>query len=116
MAADALGRAPPSATLASHPVEGTPSRVGLLLEAMAHDRYPAVRHLAARALGRVLAVDHPQAAAAAARFDATGDVVARALALQAIGQALPGPTPPLAAARLALLRGEATRADIDIGE
>ncbi|HEY4188142.1 MAG TPA: cytochrome c3 family protein [Polyangia bacterium] len=78
VAADALGRAPQSATLASHPVEGTPSRVGLLLEAMARDRYPAVRHLAARALGRVLAADHPQVAAAAARFDATGDAVARA--------------------------------------
>ena len=50
VAADALGRtrAPAAAPAAAR------VRAGLLLDAMANDDYPAVRHLAARALGRLV--------------------------------------------------------------
>ncbi len=119
VAADALGRAP-----AAVPGPGTDSpraaslaRADVLVEAMAGDRYPAVRHLAARALTRVLA-DRGAVAALAAGFDATADEAERARILRLIGQALRGPATAgrLEGARLAALRAESVRADIDIGE
>ncbi len=111
LAADALGRAP---LLAASPAR---LRAALLLEAVAHDRYPAVRHLAARALARVVAPLSPAAAAAARGYDPTGPAVGRARAVAAVAAALAGPqAPELDGARLAALRAEAARADIDIGE
>jgi len=93
------------------------TRAALLLEAVAHDRYPAIRHLAARALARVADRLSPAAAAAARAYDATGPTSARARTVAAVRAALGGPPPPeLDGARLAALRAEAARADIDIGE
>ena len=113
LAADALGRAPVF-TGAPDPAR---ARAALLLEAMARDRYPAVRHLAARALARVMAPLSPTAAAAARAYDATGPSLERARAVAAVGAALTGPSSPaLDSVRLAALRAEAARADIDIGE
>jgi len=106
----------------------------MLLAAIEGDRYPAVRQLAARALGQLLAAV-PSADASLARaalaIDATGDEAARAHAVAAIRAALAAggcaagggaSVGPVAAggaldpARLARLRAEARQADIDIGE
>jgi hypothetical protein len=131
VAAFALGAAPlvSSPSRSAVPLARDPSgglshgaaRVGLLLEAMAGDRYPAVRHLAARSLARILAAAAPQAAALARAFDSTADAAARARALAALREALIGHTSDdletdLAPPRLARLRAEARRVDIDIGE
>ena len=121
LAADALGRAPlPVAGASSEnpaPAAALGGRVGALLEAMAGDRYPAVRHLAARAIERLTAERLPQAAAVARAYDATAPGLARARALadlRAALAALAPSTPPKA--RLATLRAVARAADIDIGE
>jgi hypothetical protein len=127
VAADAVGRAPWPAAPADRE-QTAKTRAGLLLEAMAGDRYPAVRHLAARALGRVLGEGSPEAAAWARRFDATAAAPERAAVLASLRRALPpswgqpsrapssrdetGPD----AARVARLRADARRVDIDIGE
>jgi len=107
VAADALGRAPVFSEAARA------ARAGLLVEVMTDDAYPAVRHLAARALGRVL----PSLGALAASFDPTGDEAARHAAAASLASALPAgairaPDPSL----VRRLRTAARVVAIDIGE
>jgi len=113
VAADALGRAPSAAGKTTRR-DGDALRAGLLLQAMEGDRYPAVRHLAARALARV--VGDPVARQARA-FDATATAPVREQALAALRAALPRTAlHPIDPRRLARLRAEARQVDIDIGE
>ncbi|MBC8133081.1 MAG: hypothetical protein H7X95_08885 [Deltaproteobacteria bacterium] len=118
LAADAIGRAPaPSQGLANvaevKRVED--SRADILLEVMSGDRYPAVRHLAARALERVLAARKSPVALEARTFDATGepherqDTVERLRKRLLLGRQLVG-------TRIAALRAAARKVDVDIGE
>jgi predicted CXXCH cytochrome family protein len=100
VAADALGRV--QAPLAP---DERARRAGRLLEAMAHDTYPAVRHLAARALGR-LGVD------GAASFDPSATAEERAATIARLRTGAVAPLP----AEVAALRAEAPRQDVDIGE
>jgi hypothetical protein len=116
-------RAPCRGGGASHPNE-TPvtARAALLLEAISGERYPAVRHLAARSLAHLLEAGDPRAAALARGIDATGDEPTRGRTLTALRAALScDPRSGAGAAwpdreRLQRLRSEARRADIDIGE
>jgi predicted CXXCH cytochrome family protein len=104
IAADALGRAQ-----VPLPPEERARRAGQLLEAMAGDTYPAVRQLAARALGR-LGVE------GAAAFDPSGAPAARATAVARLRARLgPNATAP-PADEVAALRARAPRQDVDIGE
>jgi predicted CXXCH cytochrome family protein len=85
------------------------TRVGALLETMAGDDYPAVRHLAWRALGR-LGVD------GAADYDPSADGRARRAAVERV-RARPGgegtkPAPEV----VARLRARAVAEDVEIGE
>ena len=108
VAADALGRARAPADAHARAV-----RAGLLLQVMAADEYPAVRHLAGRALGRLL----PEAPPALAAFDPTGPESGRRRAAEQIRAALPGAAvvvPDLDAVRR--LRGSARAVAIEIGE
>jgi hypothetical protein len=104
IAADALGRA--QVPLAP---EERARRAGLLLEVMAGDTYPAVRHLAARALGR-LGVDGAAAFDPSAPADERAAAVARLRARLGPGAVAPPP------AEVAALRARAPRQDVDIGE
>jgi hypothetical protein len=89
--------------------EARARRAGLLLEAMAGDTYPAVRHLAVRALGR-LGVPRT------GDFDPSATAVIRAAAVEGLrarlGAAALAPPP----ADVAALRSRAPRQDVDIGE
>jgi predicted CXXCH cytochrome family protein len=108
VAADALGR-----TRAPAGPPALAVRTGLLLDAMANDGYPAVRHLAARALGRLV----PSSPALAA-YDPNDDrSAARFAAVERVRASLPPPSvmaPDPARARR--LREAATAVAIDIGE
>ncbi|MEP6653892.1 MAG: hypothetical protein ABJA82_11060, partial [Myxococcales bacterium] len=114
LAADAIGRAPWPADLA-RAREAAGTRTAALLEVAASDRYPAVRHLAARALDRILTARGSPAAVEARRFDATAPEVDRRRIVGAIREQLHtnGARDP---ARIAQLRKVARTADIDIGE
>jgi hypothetical protein len=107
VAADALGRAP-----LSHGADDRARRLGILLEVMARDRYPAVRHLAWRSLRRLAA---PGAGLAAA-YDPSGTppdrarVVARLRAMLGPAGAEPAP------AALAMRRHTTPDRDLEIGE
>jgi predicted CXXCH cytochrome family protein len=104
VAADALGRA--QVPLAPR---ARAARTGALLEAMASDAYPAVRHLAWRALGHLGvadAHDYDPAADGAARLA----VVTRARAR--LGAESKRPAPAL----VARLRAGARAGEIEIGE
>ena len=108
VAADALGR-----THAPAPALAIATRVGLLLETMANDDYPAVRHLAARALGRVV----PGLAALAAydpNDDRTGE---RRAAVERVRASLsPASVVTPEPARVERLRAAAGTVAIEIGE
>jgi hypothetical protein len=65
------------------------TREAALLDAMASDRYPAVRHLAARALARLLGADQVLARKLATSFDATAPAARRAGILAALRVQLP---------------------------
>jgi hypothetical protein len=100
VAADALGRAPVFS-------DGERAqRVGALLEAMAGDRYPAIRHIAARSLGRLVG--------SGADYDPSADAAARARVVARIGAGLGerARAPEGAAA----LRARARDRDLEIGE
>ena len=88
-------------------------RTGLLLDAMANDDYPAVRHLAARALGRLV----PSVPALAA-YDPNDDrAAARRAAVERVRASLPPPSVVAPdPARVRRLRDAATAVAIDIGE
>ena len=116
VAVDAMGRAPvPSEPAAAD--RARHERAGALLDVMAGDRYPAVRHLAARALAGLIATRQPSVAQQASAFDATASEADRVRALAELrrGLSLPAASGP-EAARITVLRAEAAQADIDIGE
>jgi predicted CXXCH cytochrome family protein len=122
VAADALGRAPPPARDGAGSASRA-ARIGALLEAMDGDDYPAVRHLAWRALGRLLATGVGAAAAGAsppaplASYDPTGPPKDRRAVIEAVRGALPSgsvSTPDPETARL--LRARARQVAIEIGE
>ena len=108
-AADALGRAP-----VAH-ADARARRVGALLDVMAEDRYPAVRHLAWRSLRRLVAPDALPGVGFAAGYDPSGspaernDAVSRLRA--ALGKSAVAPAPILTA-----LRAGARDRDLEIGE
>jgi predicted CXXCH cytochrome family protein len=104
VAADALGRV----QLPISPDERA-RRSGLLLEAMAGDTYPAVRHLAARALGRL-------GAPRMGDFDPSATPVIRAAAVEGLRARLGGAALAPPPAEVAALRSRAPRQDVDIGE
>ncbi len=108
VAADALGRTNAPAAPAA-----LAARAGLLLEAMADDDYPAVRHLAARALGRLV----PFRAALAAYDPNQSRAGERRAAAERVRASLP-PSSVVApdAARVRRLRNAAAAVAIDIGE
>jgi hypothetical protein len=104
VAADAIGRAPAAADPAN---QGR--RLGLLLESMASDRYPAVREIAWRALRRAT-VEVP-----GVPYDPSGPPASRAHAVDALRNALKivvSPPP----ARVAALRNSVADRDLEIGE
>lgn len=122
--APASGALPPCRGRAVSPDEAqVTERARLLLEAIGGDRYPAVRHLAARSLAHLLEARDRRAAALARGIDATGDGPARGRVLAALRATL-SCGPPAGAGeprssdpeRLQRLRAEARLADIDIGE
>ena len=111
VAADALGRAPGADAHA----DVRARRVGALLDVMAQDRYPAVRHLAWRSLRRLVAPDASPGAGFAADYDpsampaARDDAVGRLRA--ALGDSALTPSPALAG-----LRAGARDRGLEIGE
>jgi predicted CXXCH cytochrome family protein len=113
VAADALGRAEaPASQMAIG------KRLGVLLDVMAEDSYPAVRHLAWRAARRLVERHHPaQAVRFAATYDPTGEATARRRALDETRASLPpaaiiSPDP----SRATRLRAQAAEVNIEIGE
>jgi hypothetical protein len=109
VAADAIGRAPAAAD-----PDSRARRLGLLLQAMATDRYPAVREIAWRALRRVA----PEAATAelgTLAYDPAGSIAARARAVDALRNVLKKVVLP-SPVRLAALRGNVADRDLEIGE
>jgi predicted CXXCH cytochrome family protein len=110
VAADALGRAPSSGP------DQRARRLGALLEAMQGDSYPAVRHVAWRALRRLAAPDALPAAGLAADYDPSGDTVQRARVVarvhRELGVAAAGPAVPTVTA----LRAKARDRALEIGE
>jgi hypothetical protein len=114
--AEAIGRAPlPSDAAAADRASRT--RAAALLDAMEDDRYPAVRHLAARALGTLVTARAPSARVDATAFDAMAPPRERARATAELRQALALPKASGSDAhRIAALRADAARVDIDIGE
>jgi hypothetical protein len=83
-------------------------RLGLLLTAMEHDDYPALRRIAWRS-ARALAPAHVDA-----RYEPTGDRDARAAWVERVRAATPVLAPD--ASRVSALRARAGRAAIEIGE
>jgi hypothetical protein len=108
-AADALGRAPVAD-------EGARARrVGALLEVMARDRYPAVRHLAWRSLRRLIVPAAAPGADFAADYDPSAEPAQRTEAVNrlrgALGHSAVAPPPALT-----MLRLGAQDRDLQIGE
>ena len=108
-AADALGRAP----AADAPARAR--RIGALLDVMALERYPAVRHLAWRSLRRLMAPDASPGAGFAADYDPSAAPAERGAAVgrlrATLGESATAPAPALAA-----LRAGARDRDLEIGE
>jgi hypothetical protein len=86
-------------------------RAGALLEVMAADRYPAVRHLAWRALGRLEPGVVP-----AAGYDPGADAAERRARVFALSVALGLRATAADPVAVAGLRARALRADVEIGE
>ncbi len=106
VAADALGRAP-----VTSPAQRR-ARLGVLLQVLATDRYPAVREIAWRAFRRLAAGDLTAELAGRAAYDPGAPAAARTLASLRLRNALLGaatPRPPPAPARVA-------EQDLEIGE
>jgi hypothetical protein len=104
VSADALGREQVPLDPAARA-----ARVGALLEAMADDAYPAVRHLASRGLRR-LGVDD------ARDYDPSADARARRAIVERVSARLGrGESTPLPEI-VARLRARALGEDVDIGE
>jgi hypothetical protein len=131
---DAMGRAPwPEPGPAREGI--VRARAGTLLEVVDADRYPAVRHLAARALGAVFGrwPGHDEEAAAARTYDATAPAAERARVVADLRRRLARGTATGGGiggggvgvggvigrddlARMAAWRAAARQVDIDIGE
>jgi predicted CXXCH cytochrome family protein len=111
VAADALGRAP-----LPHTADDRARRLGMLLEIMAQDRFPAVRHLAWRSLRRLAAPGASWGAGLAGEYDPSGTPADRARVVarlrEALGPAAAGPAP----AALAIRRHTTPDRDLEIGE
>jgi len=110
VAADAFGRAPP-------PIAGDDRarRLGILLDVMAHDRTPAVRHLAWRSLRRLAAPGAQPGSGLGADYDPSGTPAERARVVTGLRAALGAVTEP-ARAELAARRDPALDLDLEIGE
>jgi hypothetical protein len=110
VAADALGRAPPSHA------DDRARRVGALLAAMESDAYPAVRHLAWRGLRRLIAAGAAPGTGPAADYDPAADAPARARVVarlrRDLGAAARDPDPQAIAALVAAASNHA----LEIGE
>jgi predicted CXXCH cytochrome family protein len=111
IAADALGRTEASA--ASAPVQ---ERLGLLLDTLQDDGYPAVRAIAWRSLRSLLAEHYPQALPKVTALTPTDTREARARSLAAVTAALPQGAVRAPQAELGALRAEAKDPGIFIGE
>ncbi len=108
-AADALGRAPlidPGARA---------RRVGALLDVMAQDRTPAVRHLAWRSLRRLVAPDASPGDGLAADYDPSANLAERDDAVGRL-RTLLGDSALAPPSALTVLRSGARDRDLDIGE
>jgi hypothetical protein len=100
VAADALGRAPVFS-------DGERAlRAGALLDVMAGDRYPAIRHIAARGLGRLVGP--------AGDYDPSADAAERARVVARIGAGLGARA--RAPEGASTLRARARDRDLEIGE
>jgi hypothetical protein len=109
VAADAIGRAP-----ASPDPDLQGRRLGLLLEAMQGDRYPAVREVAWRALRRASPAAFT-AEVAGQNYDPAAPLPSRRRAVDALREALNGTISP-APISVAALRGNVADRDLEIGE
>jgi Cytochrome c554 and c-prime len=119
VAAEALGTAPEIPGETERSPRGRAVRQAALLAAMASERYPAVRHLAGRALARLLATqDRAAESIVAAAYDATAPAPQRAAQIAILERALPEAARlrTSQAARVADLRARSLARDIDIGE
>lgn len=106
IAAAALGRD------GGRAVEDTPQRIGLLLDSMRLDAYPAVRAIAWRSLRALLAARAPAVTA----FTATDAAEARARSLEALQASWPAGTSHEPDAATRALRTHQASVDIAIGE
>ena len=114
VAADALGRAP---TIAGDGADGRARRLGILLDVMVRDRYPAVRHLAWRGWRRLASPGHGPEGGALADYDPSATpaerVAASARLREALGAAsVVDPSPAERASRAAA----GAERDLEIGE
>jgi hypothetical protein len=96
--ADALGRVTPA----------NPRRVGMLLEVMETDRYPAVRHIAWRSLRRLATVGGD--------YDASAEKPARSAMIARLRAELGRAAVAPDTKAIAALRARATDRDLEIGE
>jgi hypothetical protein len=108
VSADALGRAPVGVDGALDG-EARGARYQRLLEAMASDGYPAVRHIAARALAR-------RGVAGAADYDPSAEAPARAAVVERLRASLGVVEREPERQAAARLRARAGTEDIEIGE
>jgi predicted CXXCH cytochrome family protein len=111
VAAHALGR-----TGARYADGYAPQLIGLLIDVLVADPYPAVRAIASRSLRGVLSQTHPAAAEQLAAYSATGTADERQAAMQHLSRALGTATVIPDASRSARLRALSQRTAIEIGE
>jgi hypothetical protein len=111
VAADAFGRAP-----LPHAGYERGRRLGILLDVMAHDRYPAVRHIAWRSLRRLAAPGAPPGAGFGAEYDPSGAPADRARVVARLRAGLGAAAVDPAPAELAARRSATHDQDVEIGE
>ena len=117
VAADAMGHARSPSGTAEAAERTVWLRAGALLEVMSQDRYPAIRHLAARALAELVSTRDQSAMTILNDFDATANSRQQEEIVARLRDRLSLPRASGAdAARIARLRARAALADIDIGE
>jgi len=113
VAADAVGRAASFALASETP---RARALGALLEVMARDRYPAVRHLAWRAVRRLEARGAGPDEGLAAGYDASAGPEARAAEVALLQAALGSRVRAVDPEVVARLRARAVSRDVQIGE
>ncbi|HEY5090433.1 MAG TPA: hypothetical protein VIK30_10710, partial [Polyangia bacterium] len=111
VAADAFGRAAPPIT-----GDDRARRLGILLDVMAHDHTPAVRHLAWRSLRRFAAPGAPPGSGLAAGYDPSGTPADRARVVTGLRATLGSAATEPARAELAARRDPSLDRDLEIGE